>query len=371
MGFWKTHYFIPQRDLAGTAQTEVFDLPRMGIISNLMLRFVFHSGSSNTDTYVADAISKIEIIGNGSTVIKSYDGRQIQAIMAFDDLVMPPDKEYSPDGGCYGYFDIRFGRFPGDEKYALDCSQWQSLELKITYDLAAGAIISTTGFATTPKELTALGLYAPVGAAFSPVGLIKSEEKKTYTTTAGGTEDLNLPSDYPYRRLLLFTETHAKYPQQGFAYTTININEGAKKPLDRLAGEDFTQWQSMLLKHGNFRHTKRYYVVSGTLNIHPPVRWIRNAYFMPYKGSGPAVIDPNVLQLTCVATGWEQVTIEGLCPWGALVIDLERQSGKDGLDAMKACWDATPQDDINLEIVEGLADIAISIVLEQYAPLSF
>lgn len=371
MGFWKTHYFISQRNLLSTAQTEVFDLPKGGIISDLMLEFVFHAGSTNTDIYVADAISKVEIIGNGSTVIKSYDGRQIQTIMAYDDLVMPPDKEYSPDGGCFGYFDIRFGRFPGDEKYALDCSMWSSLELKITYDLAAGGTISTTGFATTPLYFTVLGLYAPVGTSLSPVGLIKSEEKKTYTTSAGGTEDLSLPSDFPYRRLLLFTETHAKYPNSAFAYTTININEGAKKPLDRLEGDDFIHWQSMLLKGGNFRHTKRYYVVSGTLNIHPPIGFIRNAYFMPYKGSGPAVIDPNVLQLTCVATGWEQVTIEGLCPWRSLVIDLERQSGKDGQEAMKACWDATEKDDINLEIEEGLADIAISIVLEQYAPPRF
>lgn len=369
MGFWKQHYLIPRRSLLSSAQTEVFDLPKVGILSDLMLEFILRSGTTNIDVYVADFLSKVEIIGNGSTVIKSYTGKQIQAIMAFDDLVMPPDKEYSPSGGCYGYFDIRFGRFPGDEKYALDCSQWQSLELKITYDLAAGATADTTGFLSTWKYLIGLGLYAPVGAGFSPVGLIKSEQKKTYTTSVGGTEDLNLPSDYPYRRLLLFTDTHGIYPNSAFNYTTININEGAKKPLDRLYGEEFIQWQSILLKHRTFTHYKRYYVASGTNTIHPPLGFIRGMH--TDNQTGFVALDPNEARVSVAATGWAHIDFDGLCPWRALVIDLEKQSGgKDGQDAMKACWDATEKDDINLEIEEN-AVASISILLEQYAPPSF
>jgi len=368
MGLWKTQYFISDRDFNSTAQTEVFDLPTKGIISNLLLKIVIMSGTTNQDIFVADAITKIEVIGNGSTVIKSYNGKQCQAIMAYDDLQMPPDKEYSPSGICYGYFDIRFGRFPGDEKYALDCSKWDSLELKITYDLAASGTIETTGFSTNWKKLKVFGLYAPVEPAFSPVGYIKSEQKKTYTTSAGGAEDLDLPTDYPYRRLLLFSDTHGYVPNSAYTYITININEGAKKPLDRFMGIDMCQWQSILLKGGNFTHTKRYYCGAAAFYIHSPIGWIENIFFVPHSGSGLGQLDPNQVQITTAATGWDQFTIKGYCPWRSLVIDLERQSGKDGREAMQKCWDATEKDDIDLEIEATTGSLAESIALEQYAP---
>ena len=370
MGFWITRYFIPQRDFKTNAQTEIFPLPKVGMISNIMLEIYGISGSTNTDLYVPDIISKVEVIGNGSTVIQSLDGRQIQASNAFDDLVMPPDKEYSPSGGCWGFMDIRFGRFPGDEKYALDCTKWDSLELRITYAVAAGGTAGADGFTDDKCNMTAWGLYAPDGGGMSPVGFIKKEEKKTYTSSIGGTEDLKLPSDFPYRRLMLFTETHGVLPGQGFQYTTININEGAKKPLDRLHGYDFEKWQSSLLKHGTFKHYKRYNLTTANQDIHPPLRYIRGV--VETRGScgymAISPLDPNLIRIATEVNGWGHLDVEGLCPWGALVIDLEKQSGgKDGVEAMEACWAATEKDAINLEIVENYTDAALSIVLEQYA----
>lgn len=375
MGFWRTHYFISQRAFESDAQTEVFDLPSRGMLSNLLIELMATSGSENSDLYMADILSKIEIIGNGSTVIKSYDGRQCQAIMAFDDGFLPPDKEYSPSGDCWGYFDIRFGRFLGDEKYALNCGDWQSLELKLTYDLAAGGTKGTTGFTTATGQFTVWGLYAPVEAGFTPVGYIKSEEKKVYTTSAAGTEDLDLPTDYPYRRLLLFTETHGKYPNEAFRYTTINVNEGARKPVDRLEGDDFIHWQALLLKHGTFMHTKRYYMDNTQTNyIHSPLRYMRAAHIQRQYACGfhmLSVFDPNVCGIDSEAatgSGFYHMTVWGVCPWGALVFDLEKQSGGlDGRPAMEAVWGANESDDIDLEFEALTADIAVSILLEQYA----
>lgn len=375
MGYWRTHYFKSERGFESDAQTEVFDLPSRGMLSNLCLEIRAQAGSENVARYVADILSKIEIIGNGSTVIKSYDGRQCQAIMAFDDLVMPPDKETSPSGTCWGYFDIRFGRFLSDEKYALNCGDWQSLELKLTYALTAGGVIDTTGFTAGSGYLTVWGLYAPVEAGFTPQGYIKSEEKKTYTTSAGGTEDLDLPKDYPYRRLLLFTETRTAYPNQAFRYTTINVNEGARKPLDRFEGDDFIHWQALLLKHGGFKHHKRYYIDNTiATNIAPPLWYIRGASVGPGLGIGFGfkwtTFDNNVVALGTEETtgdGWAHIDFWGLCPWGALVIDLERQSGLDGRPAMEAVWGCNETDDIDLEFEALTGSLAVSIVLEQYA----
>jgi len=368
MGYWLWKIFkskgLTDQAIAGT---DIFLLPKQGIISNLLMEFQPRSGSENQDIFVADAVTKVEVIGNGSTVICSLDGRQIQASMAHDDLKMPPDKEYSPSGGCWGYFDIRFGRYPGDQKYALDCSKWDSLELKVTYDLAAGGTIGTSGFTTTTAYVSIYGLYSPDGAGLAPVGFIKKAEKKTYTTAYENDEDLALPTDYPYRRLLLFAETHACYTYQAFQYVTIDVNNGARKPIDNMLGDDLMIMGLAIQGNPLWTHTKRYYVVSGAIQIHPPIRWIKNAHWVIYKGYGMQSLDPNQLVISGTATGWEQITVQGYSPWGSLIIDLERQSGKDGREAMEDCWGFDQKADIHLKHTQIIADKASSIVLEQYA----
>jgi hypothetical protein len=375
MGFWRTHEFISQRAFDSDAQTEVWDLPSRGMLSNLLIEIVATSGSTNQDLYMGDIISKVEVIGNGSTVIKSYDGRQCQAIACYDNGYFPPDKEYTPSGDCWGYFNVAFGRWPGDERYALNCGDWQSLELKITYDLAAGGTLGTTGFTTGTGYLTVWGLYAPVDAGFTPTGFIRSEEKKTYTTSAGGTEDLDLPSDFPYRRLMLFTETHGKYPNEGFRYVTINVNNGARKPMDRMEGDNLLHWLAILQGHGFYSHAKRYYLDNTAINyIHPPLRWVRHVNITRMFGTGGEylnVFDPNVVEVNTIAdsgSGFNHMEMQGYCPWGCINLDLEKISGGlDGEAAMQAVWGASLSDDINLEFEELTADVALSIVLEQYA----
>lgn len=373
MGFWRTHYFKSERSFASNAQTEVFDLPSKGIISNLMIELYALSGSTNADIFVSDILTKVEVIGNGSTVIKSYDGHQIQAIMCYDDGRFPPDKEYSPSGGCWGYFDIRFGRYPGDEKYALDCEKWDSLELKITYTILAGGTLGGTGFTTATGKLTIWGRYAPVGAGFSPVGYIKSEEKKTYTTAANTDYELDLPTDYPYRRLMLFQETLGSDVQHGFRYVTIDVNEGTRKPLDRMQGGDLRQWQAML-NGGDFLWVKRYYngAPATPSYFYGPLRYIRNVLANPSVQIGRLVwnqLDPLKFGVTGdgATAGWVQFTIRGICPHGCMCIDLERWSGgRDGQAAMVAAWGATEKDDIDLKFTSQVASLALSILLEQY-----
>lgn len=374
MGFWRTHYFKTERSFESDAQTEVWDLPKVGIISNLMLEVVALSGSTNQDIFMSDIISKVEVIGDGSTVLKSYKGKHIQTIMGLDDGKLPPDKEYSPSGTCWGYFDIRFGRYLGDEIYALDCGAWKSLELKITYDLAAGGTKGSTGFTTATGKFTLWGLYAPVGAAFTPIGFIKSEQKKVITSAAATDYELDLPSDFPYRRLMLFQETLGTDVQHGFQYTTINVNEGAKKPIDRLHGNDFRHWQAMLGGH-DFFWVKRYYIA--TLNewttLYTPLRFLRQVQLS--GGAAAQACYFNALDsyvFSCRGTGsgagWIQIAARGICPHGCLAIDLEKQSGgKHGVEAMQSVWDCTQDDDVDLEFTAGRASLALSIVLEQYA----
>lgn len=371
MGYWLWKVFkskgLTDQLILGT---DVFNLPKHGIISNLLLEFQAMSGTGNIDKYLANALTKVEVIGNGSTVIQSLDGRQIQASAAYDDLKMPPDKELSPEGVCWAYFDIRFGRYPGDQKYALDCSKWDSLELKITYDLKATGVIGDTGFKTTTGYMSVYGLYSPDGAGLTPVGFLKKAEKKVYTTSAGGSEDLALPTDYPYRRLLLVSESQHYNPYDPFSYVTVNINNGARKPIDNMIGNDLMILALAVLGNPLWRHWKRYYIGAGTTQISTPIRWATEGSIGVQGISSLVyfnVFDMASHTVVAATATTASIGISGYCPWGALIIDLERQSRKDGVEAMMDCWGYDQKADIHLLHTQSTKDLASSIVLEQYA----
>lgn len=369
MGFWLWKYFKSQKSFDSDAQTEVFDLPKKGIISNLIIETYAISGSTKANIMSQDIISKVEVIGNGSTVIQSLSGKEIQASQAWDDGQLSVDKEMSPSGGCYGYFDIRFGRYPGDQKYALDCSKWDSLELKITYNLAAGGTLGTTGYTTATGKLTIYGLYSPDGAGLSPVGYLKKAQKKIYTTSAGGSQDLELPTDYPFRRLILLITTNGYLPYQAFQYVTININNGARKPIDNMMGNDLMNIDQNMRGNPLFAHIARYYLTSGLNYIWSRIGWIRsgNAFRLESTLLGNE-INPTYVQVTAGANCAGHVDAYGLLPEKSLCIDLEKWSGgKDGHEAMMDVFGFDEKADIHLEHTQQTASIASQVVLEQYA----
>lgn len=372
MGLWRTHYLIPQRAFASNAQTEVFDLPLVGILSDIILKIRATSGSTNADIFVADMLSKIEVIGDGSTVIKSFTGKECQALAAYNDGRWPPDKELSPSGTCFGYFPIYFGRYSGDQMYALDCSRWNSLQLRLTYAIAAGGAAGSTGFTDDSGYICAWGHYAPVGAGFTPTGYIKSEEKRTWTSAAATTYDFDLARDYPYRKLMLVLNTLGAYMEHAFKYTTINVNQGAVKPLDRFDSDDFLV--EMGLQFGLFQHTKRYYQADADAQAvrYTPIGWKAQVLSSGLSNYGPpryGQLDNHQIQIAgdSANAGDVQITAIGYGPHRCFMIDLEKLSGGlTGAAAMLTAWNARHTDDIDLEIYATRADYSCAYVLEQY-----
>lgn len=368
-GFWLWKTFKSARDFANaTSGSEVFNLPKQGIISNLVLEIYALSGNVKMDTYLQDAITKIEIIGNGSTVIQSLTGKQVQASQAWDDHQLSNDKEYSPSGGCWGYFDIRFGRWVGDQLYALDCSKWDSLEIKITYDLAAGQTIGTTGYTTSTGTLTLYGLYSPDGSGMSPIGYLKKSQKITYASSGGNSEDLALPTDYPFRRLLLLDTTHYLPPYNGFDYVTLNVNNGARKPIDNMRGNDIMQMDLAIRGYPVWYHGFRALLTSGQNAVHPRLGWVKSASIFKV---GAVVTGANMgvqtVTIAAASTNSAHVDVWGYCPDKSLCIDFEKWSGgKHGIEAMMDCLGYDQKNDIHLLHTQAQT-MALQVVLEQYA----
>lgn len=181
------------------AQTYELDLPKNGMLGSLIL---YARSTQNGQPFLTavkwrliDYISKIEVVGNGSTVIKSFDGRQALASAFYDDKRLPPQlwRHYS-NTPHRQVIPLNFGRWLRDQLYGLDLSKWDQVTLKITNDATA------TEF-TTDIQLTVMAEWLREGGSFQ--GYFSEEEWKVWAPAAGVWEYNELPTGRPIRRLLL------------------------------------------------------------------------------------------------------------------------------------------------------------------------
>src|SRR3990167_3307405 len=123
--------------------TYTLDLPKQGELSSLIL---YVRSTQNGQPFLAsvpkwrliDYISKIEVIGDGSEVIKSFDGRQALACAFYDDKIEPLGKWGNYNGVTHRQMiPIHFGRRFYDELFGLDLGRFNQVTLKTTNDATA------------------------------------------------------------------------------------------------------------------------------------------------------------------------------------------------------------------------------------------
>lgn len=180
--------------------TYQLDLPKNGLLGSIVL-YMYGAqasglGQSGGRYRITDYITKIEIIGDGATVIKSISGKQAQAIGFLDQGVPMPDmvRMYATNEQR-AYFVLNFGRFMTDTEYGLDLSRWKNVEIKITNDATSSQF---SALAVTIQDY-----YLRDGATGQFKGYIASEKWREYVPVAGETKYLELPTDYLIRRIIL------------------------------------------------------------------------------------------------------------------------------------------------------------------------
>ncbi len=182
-------------------QTYELDLPKSGILGSLALYM------RSTDTGVGfatavkwrliDFISKIEVIGDGAEVIKSFDGRQALACAYYDQggIECPSMWRHYSNTPHRQWVILNFGRFLMDELFGLDLSRWNQVTLKITND-------ATSSEFTTDIDIDVIAYWVREGGmAFA--GYFREEEWKKWDPAAAVTEYNDLPVALPIRRILL------------------------------------------------------------------------------------------------------------------------------------------------------------------------
>jgi len=181
-------------------QTYEYDLPKHGVLGGLALIVNSNMVSAAFATAIkwrlVDYISKIEVIKNGSTVIKSYDGSQALASAFYDNRVVPfglwrnylaaPHRQVIP---------VNFGRYTWDKQHKLDLDRFDQVTLKVTND-------ATSSEFSTDIKLTLVAYWLREDTEPN-LGYFREEEWREWNVVASEPAYNELPTEDQIRRILL------------------------------------------------------------------------------------------------------------------------------------------------------------------------
>ena len=181
-------------------QTDTYDINIKDPISRITLQLRGTNADSVPDGHPAKAISKLELV-DGSDVLYSMSGEQAQATDFYDTGKVPLNVVSFVNANIWTcLINMNFGRFLWDTMLALDPKKFKNLQLKVTHKVA-----DTAGSSSSSSTST-LAIYAHVfdEKAISPSGFLMNKEIKAYVIGSSGSfEYTDMPTDFPYRRLML------------------------------------------------------------------------------------------------------------------------------------------------------------------------
>lgn len=228
------------------------DLPKNGYLGSIQIH-AQRAGITDALNAVLkwrliDYISKVEIIANGATPLKSITGEVAKALTFFDGGGPVPDQEFNYGSSTKrAHFMINFGRRLFDKRFALDLSKFSSVELQLTNDG------SSTYFAGD-WTVDVLCYYLRGGDAPAPEGFMRTEEWRKWTTVADKREYLDIPTDMMLRRIILQVlsacTTNANADTQGYNVLDdieLYLKTGTLKVMDHSLRE---LWYENLFQYG-------------------------------------------------------------------------------------------------------------------------
>ncbi len=198
--FWQQKY-IREAVSMSLNDTYTLELPENGLLGSILFRISGGQksgyGQGEADWRIIDRLTKVVLLGNGSEIIKSLTGYEVQALATWDQGVMPPStwKNYATNTQ-WCYLLLNFGRNLFDHDFGLDLSQWDDVELQFTNDAN-----STDHFGDL--TITVLGHFLRDAPAGQFKGYMRTEEWRSWTTVADETKYASLPTQHILRRILL------------------------------------------------------------------------------------------------------------------------------------------------------------------------
>ena len=198
--FWQQEYIRESVDMPLNSTYRI-NLPEHGWLGSLLIKIEGANksghGQDAPDWRVLDNITEISIMLNGATIAKSIRGDMVQALAFYDNGIAAPDiwRHYG-ENTQYGFFLVNFGRRMYDPLIGLDLSKFKNVELRIKNDAAAATEFSAL-------TVSIMGQYLRESPVTSPIGFMRSEMWREWTTVQAETQYLHLPTEYPIRRIIV------------------------------------------------------------------------------------------------------------------------------------------------------------------------
>lgn len=181
--------------------TYTLELPNNGLLGSIMIH-AYRAGVTDSmlttqKWRLIDWISKIEVVADGSTIIKSVTGQVQHFLQWMDGGGAAPDQHFN-----YGSSTKRcrlmlnFGRQLFDPEYGLDLGAFKSVELKLTNDGSSTYFGGDWGV-----DIVLYYLREPAISTFK--GFMRTEEWRKWTTVQGEIKYLDLPVAEKVRRAVM------------------------------------------------------------------------------------------------------------------------------------------------------------------------
>lgn len=220
---WIPEYLKKNVTESSSAATIYVDLPKNEQISFLQVEIsAQYAAVAITETTLIDAITKYEVIADGSKVLYSLEPELAYYVdfITHDGVLPPMGFNHGPSARDTHVFIIPFGRHEFDEEYLLDTGLYNSVQLRIEYD------ISDSDVFTAATLRTNILLWRPL-EKLDPIGIIRSRTvRKETSNDAVETIMHDLPMTYPLRYVAVRAEDDDQNLSTSLTSIKLNIDEG-------------------------------------------------------------------------------------------------------------------------------------------------
>jgi len=194
----RDHYIMKDETIPDSG-TIVKDITLRTPIQEIIITMSVTVGAADYDDHpLHQDVKKIEITDGGATLY-SLSMIQNQALNAFHHGRFPlMDTNTAASAVNTETAIISFGRTPNDLTYMFDSTKFTNPQLKITYSFGTGAGQWASG--TAKATIMARTVMDPPSP---PTGFLSAKEVWSATLGTSGERRVELPTDYPYRMMLI------------------------------------------------------------------------------------------------------------------------------------------------------------------------
>lgn len=243
MGYWLRKRL--HRETAVDAGTTYrYKLPTTGFYSafSVHVEAQRYGGRDATTTsqILFDALTKIELITEGTKVIKSMRARELKALNLFD-FSKVGEWQHSEESDGWNFDDLYLlaGRHLQDKEYMFDMSRLPDPELAITNDLTED---SMAYWKADTLEYTIFGWRWMGDPVPSPKGYFRADERVYYETTADRAEKvIEITKGKRIRRILIQGQEVGTTIGGHIREFELQVDEGAFSPVKSISQMQWAQ----------------------------------------------------------------------------------------------------------------------------------